>query len=694
MTSARKVTSFATIEIVLILVVSALAYLPNLSQAGYYRDDWYYMLDRSKGGPTVFPVMFSIDRPARGPVLEAYYSVFGLQPLPYHAAAYAWRLLGGLAALWLFRRLWPRQRWAAITGALLFTIYPGYLWWVEGVEYQPMVISAALQVASIAMTLEAIRTRRLAPKISWLAGSILTGWGYLALVDYAIGMEVFRFLCVFVVVTRGQNTLSLLKKGLLALRAWAIYAIIPAVYLVWKKYFFQNIRSDTNLRVQLDIFLQAPLQNGAAWVEHFIQSSLNVGVLAWGTPFYLKFPLLFSMPLSQLALALALAAGAVACVIIADAWLKKAQSLADAPAAPAADPQPAALPPAGAPWQAEAVWIGGLGVAAGVVPVIIANRYIIFDYYSHYALPASLAAVALAVGLMGYLTAQRARLALVCLLTATSVLTQYAVSSQAVQEEQIVRNFWWQVTWRAPGGIQAGTTLIAYYPGVNYGEDSDIVVGPANFIYYPQKEDTLPVLYPLAVLPMTSYMPRDVLAGGPALLNDYRTHIMKIDYGQILAMSQPTDGACVHVFDGRWPRYSSDENERMLLVGGTSKIQTVLPPTANPIQPPAIQFGVEPAHGWCYYYQKAELALQLSDYQAVSTLGTQAASLSLQPADPVEWMPFVQAYAALGDQPRLSQAAGKITPTRSLKVEACTTLQTMQSLGTPITAQAEDLFCK
>ena len=78
--NSAKVSRLIIVEIALILVVSALAYLPNINQAGYYRDDWYYMLDRFKGGPGVFQSMFAIDRPARGPLLEAYYSLFGLNP--------------------------------------------------------------------------------------------------------------------------------------------------------------------------------------------------------------------------------------------------------------------------------------------------------------------------------------------------------------------------------------------------------------------------------------------------------------------------------------------------------------------------------------------------------------------------------------------------------------------------------------
>src|SRR5512141_1728797 len=107
------------VPVALLLVASALAYLPNLLQATVYRDDWYYVLDRIIGGPGIFQAMFSIDRPARGPFFEAYYLLFGVHPLPYHLASYLWRFLSGLAALWLFRLLWPQQRRAAMWMALL-----------------------------------------------------------------------------------------------------------------------------------------------------------------------------------------------------------------------------------------------------------------------------------------------------------------------------------------------------------------------------------------------------------------------------------------------------------------------------------------------------------------------------------------------------------------------------------------------
>ena len=57
-------------------------------------------------------------------------------------------------------------------------------------------------VFSIALTLKAVTARPVPAKIGYWLGAIITGWAYLALVDFAIGMEFFRLLCVVIVLLR------------------------------------------------------------------------------------------------------------------------------------------------------------------------------------------------------------------------------------------------------------------------------------------------------------------------------------------------------------------------------------------------------------------------------------------------------------------------------------------------------------
>jgi hypothetical protein len=68
-------------------------------------------------------------------------------------------------------------------------------------------------------------------------------------------------------------------------------------------------------------------------------------------------------------------------------------------------------------------------------------------------------------------------------------------------------------------------------------------------------------------------------------------------------------------------------------------------------------FGSEPAHDWCYYYQKASLARQQGDWQTAARLGEEVGRSGLLPTDVTEWLPFYQAAFHLQDQARASELA-------------------------------------
>jgi hypothetical protein len=60
-------------------------------------------------------------------------------------------------------------------------------------------------------------------------------------------------------------------------------------------------------------------------------------------------------------------------------------------------------------------------------------------------------------------------------------------------------------------------------------------------------------------------------------------------------------------------------------------------------------FGKEPAHEWCYYYTKAELARQVGDWETVVELGNQARAQGFVPGDALEWLPFIEGYVVTGE---------------------------------------------
>lgn len=60
----------------------------------------------------------------------------------------------------------------------------------------------------------------------------------------------------------------------------------------------------------------------------------------------------------------------------------------------------------------------------------------------------------------------------------------------------------------------------------------------------------------------------------------------------------------------------------------------------------------EPAHGWCYYFEKADLARQLRNWNEVAKLGDTAFRLIDHPNNPVERFVFIEGYAHVGDWDR------------------------------------------
>ena len=665
-----------TFEVILLLVISALVYLPNIGKLTYFKDDWYYIYDGIRAGAKVFHEMFRIDRPARGYFFELYFSVFGPNPLPYHISAFLWRGLSAIGALWVFNILWPKERKFAFLGALLFAIYPGYFWWISAIEYQPMIASLALQVFSIALTLKAIQSQNRIAKITYLASAILTGWVYIALVDYAIGMEVFRFLCVYLLVNR-DGRIGVWKRLFIAVKAWAWSSLIPLGFLFWRIFLFTNVRKATDIGGQLSVFFGNPLATTIDWFFQLYNSLLNLSVLAWID----QFPaFLQGMRLRDIAFGLLFAGVAVLLVVFAERQIKPSGESKDGNS----DQDQV---------RKEALLLGGVGMIFGVLPVIMANRYVNITGFSHYGLPVSLAAAVFLIGFLNTLSLRRTRVFALYAVIAAASLAHYGISINAVTEEVALQKFWWQVSWRIPM-LQPGTTLVIQYPLSGMGDDGYGVMEAANVIYFPKPTGQIPVHYPVAGLTLNSEMLSDILNGEQYKQTQYRSHTIDFDYGNLLIISQPTLTSCVHVIDGNQPLISTYDPVNVTLAAPSSKIKNVIA-DASPVLPPEYIFGREPEHSWCYYFQKADLASQLGNWDDAVALGEEAIRLELSPEDRSEWLPFLKAYAITGNAGRLTQMAKRVIGDRPLRQQACDMLTDIQEPLTPEIKQVIDMdYCK
>ena len=483
-------------EIFFLAVVSGFVYLPHLREFTYNKDDWYFLYDGLVNGAKVFREIALHTRPILGPLYEFYFSLFGLNPFPYHLILYFTRLLGGVGALWLFTLLWLKQRFSNLVLALLFMIFPGFLWWVSGFEFQPYVLSVSLEVISFALTLQAIRDTSLIRRMLWTISAILLGWVYLALVEYAIGMELFRFLCVYTFLKyRTENTSS--RKVLWpALRYSAFFFIIPIGFLLWYTFLFENWRKTQDAGVQLSRLFGSVADIAWSFVK-LLESSFNILFLAWVVPFHNYY---LSGRLSQIFAAIIFTAATITAVSFASFLFVDVSEMENEHSNSRQ-----------LKWQADAIVMGLLGTIGGVLPVVLAGRVAIFERYSHYTLPASLAGILFIGGWLFLISPKIMRLIAISGLIAIAALTHHGLATQALNEQKIIRDFWWQVVWRAPS-IDTNSLLVVVYPNVDYGDGDEVAWGPANFIYYPQHQEKIPARVALAAIRMEpESMPNAIL---------------------------------------------------------------------------------------------------------------------------------------------------------------------------------------
>jgi hypothetical protein len=662
-----------------LLVISASLYFPMTNRMGYTNDDWYEMYDARVAGPQFFHEIFSSDRPARAYLQIPLFVLFGERPFPYHVSIYLYRLIGALALFWIFEMVWPKRHSTNFAMSLLFLLYPGFLSLVDAIDFQAHIFSLCLGMLSIALTIKAILTPSRSAKIILTGLAILLGWAYLALMEYFIGMEVFRLMWIVVLVWR-ENKVEVKKRIGRVILKWLPYSLIATGFLGWRLFYFQGARRATDISFQVGQLFISPVYTATTWLVALIQDTFKVIFLAWGVPLY---DLGFNLRLRDFLVGLGAAIFLAVLAVLVFRWLQRdrTDTLSSAPKWD---------------WRREALIAGFISVLGAGLPVVVANRHVDFASYSRYSLTGMAGGVMVLFALIAYLSSRRVLTGFLALLVATASLTHYANAVNAVQSTNIINNFWWQVAWRVPQ-FKDGTTLVASYPG-NTGISEDYFVwGPANLIYSPQKQTADPIAIRVPAAVLTPDIVLQIIAGRGHLDFIRRGNASMQDYSNVLVLAESTTGGCVRVIDGSQPDVSSADAQNIMLVAPKSKISNVVLNADSP-RPPVAVFGPEPPHGWCYYYEKASLAAQQGDWKTVVQLGDEALGKDLYPSDRVEWMPFLRAYVMLGERNNIHPLISIINADAFLKMQACQDLTKLVNSNANVQAGMSDYiqqsFCQ
>jgi len=628
-------------------LVTLLAYGWLIPLTGFYWDDWPFAWIARFLGPAEFIPAFQGFRPFLGPVFYITTSLIPSNPLLWQLLALLVRFAAALAAWFALHQVWPSHRQQALAVALLFLVYPGYSQhWVAFTHINQEWIPFIAYLVSFGLSVRAFRR----PKafLALTSGALMLEAAGVFPTEYFIGLEPLRLLLFWVIAA--QATQSFAARTIKALKAWSPYFAVWLADVIWLVHYYGS-----GAYVSYDPTATTVPPSFTAAVGIFGDALWKACLYVWGQVLFLLSASIRA-PASLLTIALIAAA-----FLLASFYLSRLELSATWDNETRASPPTRATDEARGPDPRQFAWaaviIGIAGIVLGRLPSFVAGLPLTLQSsFDRFMISMMLGGSLFAVGMVELILRRRsARIFTIAGLLALGIGQQFFNSNIFRRDWQRQTEIYWQFAWRIPA-LQPGTAVITTQMPLDYETDLSMTAA-LNWMYASNLQPPqLPYAMVYAEKRLGGIVLPDLAANTPMQL-PFRTMSFLGSTSQTVVVYVPSSG-CLRVLDpanGDEITYSRYPESLTTLIP-LSKPGLILT-GAQTLVLPAPPFGPEPRSTWCYYYERAELALQAGDWNGVVTLGAEAAQRGALPEDAFEWLPFIEAEARAGSP----SAAEKMT---------------------------------
>lgn len=630
----------------LLFVVCLYAFGALLARLGYFQDDWHHVFHAYWYGAEGLKRFLLIDRgPVSYLVYAAYFKLLGFTPAYWHWTLALVRFVTA-ALFWLaLRQVWPGHKRLATWLALLFVIYPIFALQPLSVAYMLHWSMYLVFMLSLFLMLYAVRNRKLYAPLT-IAAVLLQAYELVS-IEYFSGLELARPIFLWLLFS-GLPSRERIKKTVQTSLPYVLTALLYAGYRAAYSRIYGFDRF--GLLNTLSELVHAPLQGAARVVQFMVQDLVFVIVGPW-YPSIDPNVLDLSRASTYVIFGSVVAVGLLAYFVISRMT---------------ADPSE----PASTRLGLQLAGAGFLSVLVALFPFWVAGLSIFRKnqlWSDRLALAAMPGAGMLVVGLATLLIERpRVRNAVLAALVGLSIspAVQTARAYQASWDKQ--QEFYWELHWRAPA-LEPGTMVVS---------DQEVLFFMGNYpttfalnVLYPQQKE-----WPDASYWFDSGTERISVkkfsAGEPTQFHKYTELFTATRQGVLAIFFQPELGQCLWVSRPEYTdlRDLSETAKMWVEMSNAGRIQ------AGPeTPPPPVIFGSEPQRGWCYYFEKADLARQQQQWDTVRKLWKEAGQKGLRADTSVELLPFIEAFARSGDwdSARKLTIQGEALPDRSTSV-TCT----------------------
>lgn len=622
-------TRFLRHPLLLLFLLSVLAYGLLIPFLGFYWDDLPMSWIRYELGPQAMVRYFSNNRPLWGVLYQLTTRLIPQVPLYWQLFALFWRWVTAALFWLLLRRLWPSREEMAFWASAFFLLYPGFNQQWVAYLYSHFFIVLSLFLFSLWAMLRALESA--APSSRWHGVALLASALNLWMMEYFFFLELVRpfLLWVFLGVHEEKPAARLSRL----LKVFWPYGMLWGAAVLWRMFVFNNQVYQTRLLDQLRSDFWPTLGELLLTILTDVREVLVDG---WLQVFLLPRPEVDGWRTTGMYAAV-VALSAVTVVFFV--WKRRTQEM------------PSAAP----------LGIGLVALFLAGWPFWLAELEISLNFpASRFTLPFLFGIALFLSGALSYVRREPFRWGLAILVIALAVGRQFLWADLYRRDWRIHRTMFWQLSWRAPS--LTPNTMLLLNEGAFFAYADNSLSAALNWIYAPDlKGEAIPYVLFYPTNRIGNSLP--ALVPGQSVRYSFLAGTFQGSTSQVVAFYfQPP--ACLRFLDPEIER----EN-RMIPIESLMREALLLSDarwigTQEAARLPAI-YGPEPPHGWCYYFQKADLARQQKHWAQVAKLAEQAFGLQDHPNDPLEYFPFIEAYAHLGDWSqalKLSRQAYQVSP--------------------------------
>jgi hypothetical protein len=611
----------------LLLAACVVAYGLQINKLGFFWDDWEDVFLYHLGDPSFFWNYFAYDRPFTAWVYVVFFPILQKDPLRWQLFILVLRWLSLVGFWWTLKQVWPRREAEIGWILLLLAVYPGFSQQAVSVTYSRHFVSYAFFSLSLCLMVLSIKR----PHLYWAftIPSAMAALLQMMTIEYLFGLELLRPFIIWFLESNSQTGIG--KRLWRTFKIWLPYLLALGVFIYWRFIVFASASPDpdANAPVLMANLIKDPLGTMLNLAQIVAQDFIYLILFVWTETIDPDLIDLFSK-----STIFSWVAGAVLAALFG--WLLLKREKGDFPDDETASDH----------FPRQAALLGILGILLGGLPVWSTNRQIIVGLWSdRFSIAPMFGAVLLVVALIeifGYKKLQKT--ILIGIIFALAIASQIRTTNKYRLNWDIQRDYYWQLYWRVPQ-LEPGTAVLG--TKMPFGLIADYSVSYAlNSIYAPGLQSTQVPFWFFSAMRSRGIEVPDFKDDLPVKYT-LRNVVFEGTTTDSIVVHYKAGQACVRVLtpDDRFsPLLTVDEQELATI----SHLERINPKSSPGITPEGL-FGPEPEHGWCYFYEKADLARQIGDWETATALGDEAQAQGLAPATGMEWVPFMEGYANTGE---------------------------------------------